>query len=383
MKKVLIVHNKYQYKGGEDIAVENEINFLSNYFKVETLFFSNKIENFLTQAIYFILNRNKKSEKELEDKINSFKPDLIYIHNTWFKASLGIFNIINKSKINTVLKLHNFRYKCTKSYRSSIHFTEGEVCSACGLKKSSMGLFNKYFKESYLKSLLIIYYGKKYFKILKKKSIKIFVLTEFHKKFLTEELMFNNSINIFPNYIDISQSNNEVNNEKYITYAGRISEEKGVKELISSFLSASINDMSLKIIGNGPLLDSLRREYDNSSIEFLGEKSNEETLKIISKSMAVVTATKLYEGQPVLLCEASSLGIPAIFPDTGGIKEFFPDNYSLSFKQFDYKELTAKLENLSNQDFMKKIGEENKKFIKDYLDGDYLIQKLNEIIDGR
>ena len=136
MKKVLIVHNKYQYKGGEDIAVDNEINFLSNYFKVETLFFSNKIENLFTQAIYFILNRNKKSEKELEDKINSFKPDLIYIHNTWFKASLGIFNIINKSKINTVLKLHNFRYKCTKSYRSSIHFPDGEVCSACGLKKA-------------------------------------------------------------------------------------------------------------------------------------------------------------------------------------------------------------------------------------------------------
>ena len=28
MKKILVVHNKYQQLGGEDIAVENEIQFL-------------------------------------------------------------------------------------------------------------------------------------------------------------------------------------------------------------------------------------------------------------------------------------------------------------------------------------------------------------------
>ena len=28
MKKILVVHNKYQQLGGEDVAVENEIQFL-------------------------------------------------------------------------------------------------------------------------------------------------------------------------------------------------------------------------------------------------------------------------------------------------------------------------------------------------------------------
>ena len=31
MKKVLIVHNKYQQLGGEDVAVENEIQFLKSF----------------------------------------------------------------------------------------------------------------------------------------------------------------------------------------------------------------------------------------------------------------------------------------------------------------------------------------------------------------
>ena len=34
--------------------------------------------------------------------------------------------------------------------------------------------------------------------------------------------------------------------------------------------------------------------------------------------------------------EASLLGIPSIFPDTGGIKEFFPKEYELKFEQFNY-----------------------------------------------
>ena len=44
----------------------------------------------------------------------------------------------------------------------------------------------------------------------------------------------------------------------------------------------------------------------------------------------------MYEGQPRLLNEASALGVPSIYPDFGGISEYFPNNYPLSFKQFDY-----------------------------------------------
>ena len=33
MKKVLVIHNNYRNRGGEDIAVENEIIFLKNILK--------------------------------------------------------------------------------------------------------------------------------------------------------------------------------------------------------------------------------------------------------------------------------------------------------------------------------------------------------------
>ena len=45
MKKILVVHNRYKFLGGEDIAVDNEIEILSKYFEVKALIFDNKKTN--------------------------------------------------------------------------------------------------------------------------------------------------------------------------------------------------------------------------------------------------------------------------------------------------------------------------------------------------
>ena len=60
MKKILVIHNTYQVQGGEDIAVQNEIEFLKKEFNVETIFFNNKIDSYFKQLFYFIMNKNYK-----------------------------------------------------------------------------------------------------------------------------------------------------------------------------------------------------------------------------------------------------------------------------------------------------------------------------------
>ena len=63
MKKILILHTQYQVQGGEDIAVENEVNFLSEYYDIERLTFSNKIDNYFHEAFSFVRNNNFESVK--------------------------------------------------------------------------------------------------------------------------------------------------------------------------------------------------------------------------------------------------------------------------------------------------------------------------------
>ena len=178
------------------------------------------------------------------------------------------------------------------------------------------------FLDSKLKSFFVILYGKKYFKILKDKQTKILVLTKFHKSYLSNVLQKDENIYVFPNITNIVQGIENNKDKKFIVYAGRISDEKGVDTLIDTFIKAELENITLKIIGGGPKLNLLKEKFKEPNIEFLGIINNEDTLKLISKSLAVITATKLYERQPTLLCEASMLGVPSIFPNAGGIKEF-------------------------------------------------------------
>ena len=67
----------------------------------------------------------------------------------------------------------------------------------------STEVFNKYFKESIVKSILVAIYGRKYFKIIKNNKFKLIVLTKFHKNFLNN-LGFNvKNVEVIPNYLSI------------------------------------------------------------------------------------------------------------------------------------------------------------------------------------
>lgn len=380
--RILILHNKYKNLGGEDIAVDNEFNFLRKFHDVELLYFENNFKSYIFDILGLISGKNLKSIKLLDKKITSFQPDIVYVHNTWFKVSTGVFNYLKLNNLNTVLKIHNFRYFCTRSFKSSIHFSNNDMCPACGLLKKDMGYFNRYFRESFIKSVYVCIYGKRYLNIIKNFGLKIVVLTDFHKQFLKNLGLNENKLFVIPNFLEVDKVEEGSNvKQKEIIYAGRISAEKGIKELIESFINSDLVGYKLKIIGEGPLLTEFKERYENEKIIFTGHLSNEETIKNIKNASCVVTATKLYEGQPNLLSEASLLEIPSIFPNSGGIKEFFPNDSKLMFEQYNYPDLVLKLQELNNPELLKVEGRKNYIYIKNLLDKEKIITQFNNLIE--
>ena len=381
MKKILIVHTKYRLRGGEDIAVENETKFLKKHFQIETLTFSNETTNSLKQIISLLLSFDKESYDLLEEKITTFSPDIIYIHNAWFKGSLSLFKLAKKRKIKVLVKLHNFRYSCTKAFFFKNHIDSNDFCPACGIENKKR-IFNKYFPNSYFKSFAIINYGIKFFKIITSCQFNLIVLTEFHKEYLEHLKIPKEIVSVYPNYINVDSAYQELKNEeKYLIYAGRISAEKGVEELIKSFLDAQLLDVQLKIVGDGPFREDLMKIYKQDNINFLGYQDNKKVLELISSSNGVITCTKLYEGQPTLLCEASLLGVPSIFPKNGGISEFFPDDYEYSYDMNIKNDLTDKLIKFyKNIDRYEEIGNINKNFVRKKLERNKLISKFENIV---
>ena len=82
----------------------------------------------------------------------------------------------------------------------------------------------------------MINYGIKFFKIITSSQFNLIVLTEFHKEYLEHLKIPKEIVNVYPNYINVESAYQELKNEeKYLIYAGRISAEKGVEELIKVF----------------------------------------------------------------------------------------------------------------------------------------------------
>jgi len=378
MKKILILHNKYIAKGGEDIAVQREIELLKEKYIVKELIFDNKDTGILNTLIIFLTNSNFRVNKIIKNTINDFQPNYVYIHNTWFTISLQIFKILFKKGIPVYLKIHNFRYNCTNSHLSKNHFINIEFCQACGNNKSNIGWYNMYF-ESLLKSIFVNRYGKKYFKILSNPLTTLLVLTNFHKEFLINQNFNEKNIKVLPNFLEVKNKSNSNKIGDTLVYAGRISKEKGVEGIITTFLQSSLKLTKLHLIGDGPELDYLKEKYSSNRVIFNGSLDNEKVLKYIASSKAVISNTLLYEGQPTLLCEATMLNRVSIFPKNGGIEEFFNEDYFFKFNSKNHENLLEKLESLSDNELLKNESRKAKKHIESILSKELILSKFEEI----
>tara|TARA_B000000532_G_C18872277_1_gene408965 strand:- start:461 stop:1597 length:1137 start_codon:yes stop_codon:yes gene_type:complete len=370
MKKILVINTKYREFGGEDSNIEEEVKFLSNFYNVQYLEYDNSEKINIYDFLSFFFQFNYKSNKILKKKLDSFSPDIVYIHNTWFKAGLGIFKTLKKKNLNVIVKVHNFRHECSSYLSAKKHKQEQKFCFKCGFSGS---VINKYYPDSYTKSFLLTLYSKKYLKILKSNDIQILVLNKFSKQRMEKLRNSGENISIFYNPLDIKnlQRGKYNPNSSYVVYAGRLSEPKGLTELLNTWKEVNLKNIKLKIIGTGDIKDQLEQKFKGKNIEFLGSMSNSEAVNEIRNSRAVITATKMYEGQPRLLNEASAMGVPSIFPDFGGMTEYFPQNYKLSFIQYNYKDLKQKLFLLKDEKLLDKYSNEVKEYFSDLQDKNY------------
>ena len=380
MKKILVINTKYREYGGEDSNILEELKFLKQYYKVEYLEYDNSEPLNISDILSFLFKLNIKSNLKLRKKLKKFNPDIVYIHNTWFKAGLGIFKILENFDCKVVVKVHNFRYFCTQSFSAKGHLNGENFCFKCGFKGV---IFNRYFKESFLKSFFIILYSKKYLKIFRNNSIKILVLNTFHKETLSSLEIPINKIEIFYNPLNLDSIGNiKYNpNSSYFVYAGRLSDSKGIIELLESWKSADLTNIELRIIGQGEMTQLIQENLYEENIKFMGQLSNEEVIDQIKYSKGVITATKMQEGQPRILNEASVLGVPSIFPKFGGMNEYFPKNYQFSFQQYNYKDLTSKILEFSESDNLIEVSEKLMSFTKKLLDANFLAVKFEKIVE--
>jgi len=382
MKKILLINSLYREYGGENANIFEDIEFLKKGYTVDYLEFDNKKANIL-DILSLFSSSNLASNQIFKKRLLIANPDYVYFQNLWFKANTGLLDIAGKLNYNIVLKIHNFRFECGYYFSSNKHINKNEICPKCGFENKKYTIFNKYFSESYLKSFFVILHNRKLIKKIKKYNVKVILLNKIQYDNLVSKGVEKEKIKVLKNPIREKSANLYNPNSNYVVYAGRISNSKGVEELLKTWDYLGFNDINLKIIGDGEIKNILQENYKSENVEFVGVLDNLESAKYIKNAKAVITTTKMYEGQSKLITEAFSYGVPAIFPNYGSMKSLIPSDYKLTFNQFDYIDLSKKIIMLTDSKLLIQQSDMVFKYIIEYFDSDKIFNKFENFIKGK
>lgn len=338
--RILQVHNTYKHPGGEDKVVNEESKLLkeSNH-SVKTLLFENTN---LRRFPY-----NNESYRTTSENIKTFQPDILHIHNVFYKATPSVIQAANDHGTPVVVTLHNFRLLCPNAYL----LRKSSICTKCVNKSLKYPAIRyRCFQGSILKSALLAYGLYKYQKdrIWSNFVDGFICLTEFQKKIFLESDLGIREDSVFVKGNSVSPvSNIEKQRSDYFVYVGRLSKEKGVHTLVEAFNRRSDK---LYIVGDGPEKQYLMNKA-NTNITFTGNLPNAEALGLLSKSRALIFPSIWYEGLPTTILESFSTGTPVIFSDLPNINEIVTNTYNgMAFKPADPDSLNEAINQFNGSD---------------------------------
>ena len=154
---VLIVHNKYKQKGGEDVVVENETKLLKEMgYNVYTYIRSNEELNgmsfFQKICLPFTTIFSIKSYREVYKHIKENKIDILHVHNTLCVISPSVYYAGFKAKIPVFQTIHNFRLL----FPSVLLLKDNRICTECVDKGLNMALRYKCYRNSFIQTLMVV-----------------------------------------------------------------------------------------------------------------------------------------------------------------------------------------------------------------------------------
>ena len=310
---------------------------------------------------------------EISNIIKGEKPDICHVHNMFPLITPSVYYACNDNKVPVVQTIHNYRFFCTNGF----FFRDNHICEEC-LNNSAYhalryGCYRNSRIQTYSVARMIENHKKK---DTWRDKINAFICpSEFvYKKFI-EGGFPKDKLFIKPNFV-LEDPGLQYKDDDYFLFAGRLDYLKGVATLSS--VAKNLNNFKLKFIGEGPEIFRLK---ENANLEILGKKTNNETLRFIKDSKAVVFPSIWYETFGLTIIEAFACGKPVIASNLGAMKELIEDGKTgLLFEPGNPDDLKRKIIWANeNKEQLKKMGMEARKVFEEKYTAEINYEQLMNI----
>lgn len=273
---------------------------------------------------------NFEAKNKLGKLIQEEKPQIAHLHNFYHYLSPSIISGLKKNNIPMVMTLHDYKIICP-NYKL---FSWGKICEKCKGGKYYHCLLGRCIKNSFSKSFLGMNEAYLHSILGSYQKIDMFISPSFFMKSKCVEFGIpQEKIKVIRNPIDFNEIKKEMDyslgEKNYFLYYGRLSEEKGISDLIKSVARLEkekiLQNNELRIVGKGPEEENLKKLSKELNIEnkvkFLGFKLGKELADVIRQSKFVVVPSVWYDNSPMVVLESQIAKKPIIVSDLGGTKE--------------------------------------------------------------
>jgi len=336
--RVLLVHNAYQQRGGEDSVVESEAALLRQRgHDVQVLLRHNDEVNELSRLSLAAQTLwSNKTVAQLNAQMARVRPDVIHVHNTLPLVSPSVFWAATRARVPVVQTLHNFRLLCPQATL----LREGRVCEDCIGRLPWPAVIHRCYRGSGAQTaaVALMLSAHRGMGTWRNKVSRFIALTQFGKAKFVQGGLNPQQIDIKPNFIDWVPTPQWAERQGGL-YIGRLSVEKGIEVLMQAM--RDLPQHRLTVIGSGP--------YENAMQElagpaFLGAKALPEVLARLGAASYLVLPSVCYEGFPRTLVEAFACGVPVIASRHGALEELVDDGRTgLLFSPGDVTDLVDKI----------------------------------------
>lgn len=322
---VIVCHNYYRERGGEDQVFENEVELLrSGGVQVTTMVRHNAdLTSGKLPGTALGTPWNVAAYRELRRLVAETGAEIVHVHNWVPQLSPAVFYAARRAGAAVVHTLHNYRWACPKGTL----FRDGAVCEDCfGRRLPWPAVRHACYRDrrsasGVLAGSLALHHALG----TPVRAIDAYVAAgSFVKEKMVAAGLPADRIHLRPNFVTRDPGAGP-GRGGYAMFLGRLSPEKGLDVLLEAWRRLP-EPIPLKISGKGPLRPLVEAAAaELPAVEYLGFVPDDELDDLLGDAALLVFTSITYEVQPITIIEAFAKGTPVVGPDHGATTELVVD----------------------------------------------------------
>ncbi len=381
LESILMVHNYYQERGGEDLSFEAERRALEYagvtvHTYVDTNHRVDAIGGMRT-ALRCIWSL--EAQRDVRQIIREIRPQLMHVQNSFPLISPSIYYAARAENVPIIQSIRNYRLLCP----NALFYRDNQVCEDCmGRRFAWPGVVHACYRGSRAGSAAIAAMQTLHGGLgsWNQKVDHFIALSEFGRQKMIEGGLPAEKISVKPNFVfpDPGPSDEE---REFILFVGRLSDEKGVATMLKAW-EAIHDKVPLVIAGRGPASGIVQEASERlSGVTWLGSQPIDRIYELMGRATALVFPSEWYETFGRVVIEAYARSTPAIASDLGAISELIhPGETGYLFEPANERSLAeAALKLWNHPDRARNMGRNGRALFEQHYTAETHLTSIDEI----